>query len=60
MEKAEDIHLNPCNTTYIFTAVKYSFLYFHDCEIKLFLKYALYLINMFLYFITFYMIFRLI
>ena len=36
---------------------KYSFLYFHDCEIQgFFFKYALYLINIFLYFITLYII----
>ena len=36
MEKAEDIHFHLWNTTYIFTAVKYSFLCFHGCEIQLF------------------------
>ena len=35
---------------------KYIFLYFHGCEIQLFLKYALYLIYIFLYFITLYII----
>ena len=35
---------------------KYSFLYFHSCEIQLFLKYTLYLIHNFLYFITLYII----
>ena len=52
MDKTEDILFHPCNTTYIFTAVKYSFLYFYDCEIQFFSKYALYLINIFLYFIN--------
>ena len=37
-------------------AVKYSFLYFQGCEIQLFKKYALYLINIFLYFIILYII----
>ena len=37
---------------------KYSFLYFHSCEIQLLFKYALYLINIFLYFITLYIINR--
>ena len=35
---------------------KYSFLYFHDCENTAFLKYALYLIHIFLYIITLYII----
>ena len=35
---------------------KYNFLYFHGCEIQLLLKYALYLINISLYFITLYII----
>ena len=43
------------NTTYIFTAVKYSFSYFHGYEIQLF-KICIYLINIFLYFITLYII----
>ena len=37
---------------------KYNFLYFHDCEIQLLFKYALYLINIFLYCITLYIINR--
>ena len=35
---------------------KYNFLYFHGCEIQLLFKYALYSINIFLYFITLYII----
>ena len=58
MEKAEDIQFHPWNTSYIFMAVKYSFLYFHGCENTAFLRYALYLINIFLYFITLYIINR--
>ena len=38
MEKAEDIQFHRWNTTYIFMAVKYNFLYFHGCEIQLFLN----------------------
>ena len=36
METAKDIQFHLWNTAYIFTAVKYSFLYFHSCEIQLF------------------------
>ena len=42
MEKAEDIQFQPWNTTYIFTAVKYNFLYFHGCEIQLFKVYIIF------------------
>ena len=42
MEKAEDIQFHPWNTTYIFTAVKYSFLYFHGCKYSFFKKYILF------------------
>ena len=52
MEKAEDFPISHVN----FTAVKYIFLYFHGCQIQLFKKYALYLFNIFLYFITLYII----
>ena len=36
MENAEDIQFHPSNATYVLTAVKYSFLYFHGYEIQLF------------------------
>ena len=42
--------------TYIFTAVKIQLSYFQGCEIQLLFEYALYSINIFLYFITLYII----
>ena len=56
MEKAKDIQFHPWNTTYIYTAVKIQFLIFSQLWNTAFLKYALYLINIFLYFITLYII----
>ena len=56
MEKAEDIQFHPWNTTYIFTAVKIQLFIFSRLWNTAFLKYALYLINIFLYFITLYII----
>ena len=58
MEKAEDIQFHPWNTTYIFTAVKIQLFIFSWLWNTAFLKYALYLINIFLYFITLYIIKR--
>ena len=56
MEKAEDIQFHPWNTTYIFTAVKIQLFIFSRLWNKAFLKNALYLFNIFLYFITLYII----
>ena len=56
MEKTEDIQFHPWNTTYIFTAVKIQLLIFSRLWNTAFLKYALYLIIIFLYFITLYII----
>ena len=56
MEKAEDIQFHPWNTTYIFTAVKIQLLIFSRLWKYSFFKYALYLNNIFLYFITLYII----
>ena len=56
MEKAEDIQFHPWNTTYIFTAVKIQLYIFSRLWNIAFWKYALYLINIFLYFITLYII----
>ena len=56
MEKAEDIQFHLSNTTYIFTAVKYNFYIFTAVKYSFFFKYAFYLINIFLYFITLYII----
>ena len=58
MEKAEDIQFHPWNTTHIFTAVKIQLFIFSRLWNTAFLKYALYLINIFLYFITLYIINR--
>ena len=56
MEKAEDIKFHPWTTTYIFTAVKIQLFIFSRLWNTAFWKYALYLINIFLYFITLYII----
>ena len=58
MEKAEDIQFHPWNTTYIFTAVKIQLFIFSRLWNTAFLKYAFYLSNIFLYFITLYIIKR--
>ena len=55
-EKAKDILFHPWNTTYIFTAVKIQLFIFSQLWNTAFLKYALYLIHNFLYFITLYII----
>ena len=56
MDIAEDIQFHPWNTTYIFTAVKIQLFIFSQLWNTAFYKYALYLINIFLYFITLYII----
>ena len=48
--------ISPVKYNFIFTAVKYSFFIFSRLWNIAFLKYALYLINIFLYFMTLYMI----
>ena len=56
MDKAEDIQFHLWNTTYIFTAEKIQLMIFSRLWNTAFFKYALYLINIFLYFITLYII----
>ena len=45
--RKQDIQFQLRNTTYIFTAVKYNFLYFTAVKYSFFKNYALYLINIF-------------